>query len=158
MNMSTASLKVSREAHKAKRRSAQEETAKNASLLKKAMKEGALESRILTHNGFIGVLYALVMFLVFYMSLQLAFYFVAFLAGSTGSYLMTSSSDVLTTYVILAIVCGFDLFFSLAIEKALIRAMKRRFWKKDRVNGGIDKGDAWRERHPEGSEDNNGAA
>lgn len=158
MNSTIASLKSSRAEHSAKRKKAKDEMARNASLLKRAAAEGVLETRILAHNGIIACLYGAAMFLTAYLALQLAFYLVALLAGSTGAYLMETAADVLTTYVILAMTCGFVLFFSFGIEKALMRAAKRRFWRKDRANGGIDKGDAWRERHPVASGDDNGAA
>ncbi len=104
--------------------------------------------QISAHNGFIGILYGMVMFLVFYVALQVAFYGVAFLAGTTGAFAMETAADVLTVYVIVAMVCGFDMFFSFGIEKAVSRAAKRRFWKAA-PDGSIDKGDAWRERHGE---------
>lgn len=146
---SIASTKAFRERHEKKKQESARKVSEGGSLLKKMASDGATASRILVHNGIIAGIYGFVGFLVCYATLQIAFYFVAILAGSTGAYLMETQADVLTAYVILAIVCGFCLFFAFQLEKAVMRAAKRRFWRKDRKNGGIDRGPAWAERHPD---------
>lgn len=143
----TASIKAFRERHAKKKKDGDQKVSEGGALLKKMAADGATGSRILAHNGFIGAVYTVVMFVVAYVSLQLAFYGVAFLAGSTGAYQMATQADVLTVYVIIAMVCGFDMFFSFQIEKVLIRAMKDRFWHRDKASGDIDKGPAYKKRH-----------
>lgn len=136
----------SRKELEASRERRREESRKDRAEAKGIFAAAARNGRISMHNGFIGLIYALAMFLVFYVALQVSFYGVAFLAGTTGAFAMETAADVLTVYVIVAMVCGFVMFFSFGIEKAAIRAMKRRFWKSA-PDGSIDKGDAWRERH-----------
>lgn len=143
----TASIKAFRDRHAKKKKEGEQKVSEGGVLLKKMAVDGATGSRILGHNGFIAAVYAAVMFVVAYAALQLAFYGVAFLAGSTGAYQMSTQADVLTVYVIIAMVCGFDMFFAFQIEKALIGAMKARFWRRDRASGGIDKGQAYKKRH-----------
>ena len=138
----------SRKDLEASRERRREEQKQNRSALGSVFANAGRNMKVSVHNGFIGVVYALCMFLVFYFALQIAFYGVAFLSGTTGAFAMETAADVLTVYVIVAMVCGFDMFFSFGIEKAVIRAMRRRFWKVSR-DGSIDKGDAWRERHGE---------
>lgn len=133
------------EASRERRRGEQKE---NRAALGGIFAQAGQRMKVSVHNGFIGVIYALCMFLVFYFALQLAFYGVAFIAGTTGAFAMETAADVLTVYVIVAMVCGFDMFFAFGIEKSIIRAMKRRLWKVC-GDGAIDKGEAWRERHGE---------
>lgn len=146
---SAASVKAFRERHEKKKQAAGEKVSDGGNILKKMAQEGAAGTKILVHNGIIAGIYGLAGFFVCYAALQVAFYFVAILAGSTGAYLMETQADVLTAYVILAMVCGFCLFFAFQAEKAIMRAASRRFWRKDKKNGGIDKGPAWAERHPD---------
>ena len=143
-----ASIKGFRAKHAARKKEAQEKTSRSGALLAKMARDGAIGSKILAHNGFIAAVYALAMFLVAYVALQAAFYFVAFLAGSTGAYQMADQADVLTVYVIIAMICGFCLFFAFAIERALMRAMAARFWHRDPdAEGGIDRGAAYNKKH-----------
>lgn len=146
----TAKLAAFRERHEKKKAGSAEKVSEGGALLKNMARDGAIGSKILAHNGFIAILYVLAMALVAYASLQAAFYFVAILAGSTGAYLMATEADVLTVYVIIAVVCGFDLFFSFKIESALIRAMSGRFWHKDAGRpDGIDRGAVYHKKHGE---------
>ena len=138
-------LRASREKHGAKKKDIQEELAKDRSKVLDIMKGGVTGSGILAHNGIVALVWGAAMLIVAYVALQAAFYFVAVIAGSTGAYAMETAADLLTIYVALAMVCGFDLFFAFKIENRLIRAMKRRFWHKA-PDGTIDHGEAWAER------------
>ena len=146
------SLKASRKDREEKRRKLKSENGERLGTLKKFWADGFRTSKILAHNGAVAIAWAVPMILAAYIALQGAFYLVAIVLGQTGGILMETAVDVITVYVVIAVVCGFDMFFAFKIENAAIRAMKRRFWKADYKNGGIDKGEAWRERHPESAE------
>lgn len=144
--MSNIGIKEKKQKLEASRARRRDGDAAGRSALAGILADTGRGAKITAHNGLIAIVYGLCMFLVFYVALQVAFYGVAFLSGTTGAFAMETAADVLTVYVIVAMVCGFCMFFSFGIEKALIRAMKRRFWKSGK-DGGIDRGDAWRERH-----------
>lgn len=141
-------MKKTRDELKASKEQRRIENIQNRSALAGIMSSTGRGMKISMHNAMMCLIYGMVMFLVFYVALQVAFYGVAFLAGSTGAFAMETAADVLTIYVIVAMVCGFCLFFSFGAEKMVIRALKRRLWRSDN-NGGIDRGEAWRKRHEE---------
>lgn len=136
-----------RAGHKAKKDGIDAENRKAGGALKKFWADGARSGAVLAHNGIVFLAWACAMAVVAYASLQLAFVIIAMVLAETGGILMETSIDVITAYVVIAMCCGFDMFFSFAVEKWLMKHMARRFWRIDRRTGAIDKGDAWRERH-----------
>lgn len=142
-----------RAAHKKKKDAIDVENKKNGRRLKEFWINSGKSSIVLGHNGVIVLIWACLMALIAYLSLQLAFVVIAFVLAETGGIAMSTSVDVITTYVVIAMCCGFDMFFSFAIEKCVIKAMCRRFWKLDYATGNIDKGALWHEKHPEPIED-----
>lgn len=149
MNMVLARGKMTAKADRKERTKKREKIQIDpAKTLKEFWGESGRTTAVLSHNGIVLCAWACLMFLVAYVALQAAFYFVAIVLGQTGGILMETAVDVITVYVVIAMVCAFDLFFAFKLENACIRAMKRRFWKVDRWNKSIDKGDLWRERHP----------
>lgn len=157
MNISSGSMKLARESaraakkeHAAKRDKLKSENGARFGVLKKFGADSLRSSKILAHNGVVVIAWAVPMFLVAYVALQAAFYAAAVVLGQTGGILMETPVDVVTTYIVIAMVCAFDLFFAFKLENAAIRAMKRRLWRADMKTGGIDRGDFWRERHGDG--------
>ena len=144
--MASASKALARKAGKESGKSGNGDGGKLSGILPSA----AMSAKIAMHNAIYIALYGAAMFLVFYADLQTAFAAVALLAGATGSYAMATAADILTTYTILGIACGFCLFFGFKAENWLIRKLCDRLWRKDRAIGEIDRGPAWRARHPEG--------
>ena len=138
-----------RAAHKKKKSEIDAENKQTGSKLKAFWVNSGKSSIAMAHNGVVLLLWACVMILVAYIALQLAFVVIAFVLGETGGISMTTAVDVITVYVVIAMCCGFDMFFSFAIEKCLIKAMVRRFWKLDYATGKIDKGAFWHEKHPD---------
>lgn len=147
--MKTAAAKAFREAHEKKKKEIGDENRKRGEVLKSFWADSRRSTAVLAHNGIVALVWLAAMFVVAYVDLQLAFVVVALALGETGGILMETSVDVITVYVVIIMGCGFCLFFGLAAEKALMRAMKRRFWRVDRARGRIDKGELWNERHPE---------
>lgn len=138
-----------RASHKKKKADIDAENKKTGAALKSFWVNSGKSSLVLAHNGAVCLIWACLMFLVAYGSLQMAFVLVAFVMAETGGILMETSVDVITTYVVIAMCCGFDMFFSFAIEKYLIKCMARRFWKLNYATGKIDKGALWHEKHPD---------
>lgn len=132
----------------ARKKKLQDENRKNGETLRSFWADSRRSTAVLAHNGVIALVWAMAMFLVAYADLQLSFFVVAFILGETGGIMMQTSVDVITVYVTIAMGCGFCLFFGFAVEKALMRAMGRRFWRVDHANSRIDKGAAWNEKHP----------
>lgn len=120
----------------------------NASVtLKEFWADSGRTTTVLMHNGVISICWGMLLLLVAYVALQAALIGVAVVLGQTGGVLMETTADVITVYVVIAMVCGFDLFFAFLIEKRILKAIGRRFWKVDHKNKCVDKGDLWKERH-----------
>lgn len=136
-----------RSEHKEKKAKIDADNKSTGRTLKRFWSDSAKGSAALAHNGIVFLAWGCIMLLAAYGSLELAFFAIAMVLAETGGILMETTVDVITVYVVIAMVCGFDLFFSFAIEKWLIKHMARRFWKFDHKTGKIDKGDVWRERH-----------
>lgn len=149
LNDRKLSLGRFRAGHKAKKEKIDAENRTAGSALKKFWIDGARSGAVLAHNGIVFLAWGCVMALVAYASLQAVFVVIAMVLAETGGILMETSIDVITTYVVIAMCCGFDMFFSFAVEKWLIKHMSRRFWRHDHRTGTVDKGEAWRERHQE---------
>lgn len=140
--------------HEKKKAKIDAENKKTGATLKSFWKNSVSGSAVLAHNGIVALAWCALMLIVAYIALQASFHIIALVLAETGGLLMETSIDVVTVYVVIAMCCGFDLFFSFKIESYLIRCMTKRFWHMDRRTGGIDKGGFWRERHePEGQED-----
>ena len=142
-----------RAAHKAKKAEIDAENKKTGAALKSFWVNSGKSSLVLAHNGVILMIWACLMAVIAYAALQFAFVLVAFVLAETGGIMMETPVDVITTYVVIAMCCGFDMFFSFAIEKYLIKCMSRRFWKLDYAKGQIDKGALWHEKHPDADGD-----
>lgn len=133
--------------HEKKKAKIDAENRENGKTLKAFWKNSVSGGAVLAHNGIVFLAWGMLMLLVAYMSLQLAFYVIAMVLAETGGILMETAIDVVTVYVVIAMCCGFDMFFSFKIESYLIRCMAKRFWRTDRRSGTIDKGEFWRLRH-----------
>lgn len=118
-----------------------------AEILKTMTKNGITDGKIWAHNTLIAFIYIMVMLLVAIMALELAYAGVALSIGYSGAYGLTSVADMLTMYTTLIMVCGIVLFFVFKIESALIRAMSKRFWHKNKTTGDIDKGEIYAKKH-----------
>lgn len=133
--------------HEKKREKIREENKKNGGALKRFWSDSWHGSAVLGHNGIVFLVWAMLMLATAYAALQIAFFVIAMVLAETGGIAMETPVDVITTYVVIGMCCGFCLFFAFAIEKWLIKHMTRRFWKFDRKTRTIDRGESWRERH-----------
>ena len=136
-----------RKKHEKKRGEIKARNAETGAALKKFWSGAAKSSAVMARNGAVGIAWAVPMLAVMWAALQLEFIVAALVLGETGGILMETPADVITTYVVLAITCGFDLFFSFKIENALLRAASRRFWHLDKRTGEIDKGELYNLKH-----------
>lgn len=133
--------------HEKKRDKIREENRKNGGALKRFWSDSWHGSAVLGHNGIVFLAWGTLMLATAYAALQAAFFVIAMVLAETGGIAMETPVDVITTYVVIGMCCGFCLFFAFAVEKWLIRHMARRFWRFDHKTRTIDRGEAWRERH-----------
>ena len=92
------------------------------------------------HNGIVAAVFFAMMFIVAFIAIEVAYLGVALMIGYTGAWAMTTVADMLTMYTTLGMVCAIVLFFTFKIENNLIRALSKRWWRKDKETGEIDKG------------------
>lgn len=112
----------------------------NKSIWQTAKKEAVIGSKIFLHNGIVAAVFFAMMFIVAFIAIEVAYLGVALMIGYTGAWAMTTVADMLTMYTTLGMVCAIVLFFTFKIENNLIRALNRRWWRKDKEIGEIDKG------------------
>lgn len=126
-------------------RGSKKETKKNSgnsdmkAELKKIAADGAKSTKIMMHNGFTALVFALAMTLTCMMAVEIAFMASGFVVGSSMVASGDTYSELIVTFVTVAMVCGFALFFAFKIENALMSGMRNRFWHKDPETGEIIK-------------------
>lgn len=111
-----------------------------ASLIKKMAHDGAVGTKIMVHNGIIAAVYLAAAAFFSTIMLDAAYACTGLAIAYSGAMNLATVADMLTMYVTIIMVCGFCLVTWYHACKALMKAMIRRFWKKDRATGEIGKG------------------
>ena len=106
------------------------EKGKNKAAFKKIAHESAVSSKILAHNGFMVIVFGLAMLLLCVIAIEAAFMITGLIIGNSMVTEGDTYSELLITFVTVAMVCGLDLFFVFKLENLLIASVCKRIWHK----------------------------
>jgi len=107
--------------------------------IKGVLAEGVERTKMVAHNSLYTAIYGGVMVFVAFFLIKIAGVIASFVVGYETTGLMNTVGDLVMTYVIIIMSCGFTLFFGIKLENVLLKALKKRLWfMKDGV---IVKGD-----------------
>lgn len=107
--------------------------------LRKIARDGARSTKIAMHNSFTVLIFGLAMALTCMVATEIAFMASGLVIGNAMVTAGDTVSDLIVTFVTVAMVCGFALFFAFKIENVLLAGMRKRLWHTDPLTGEIAK-------------------
>lgn len=109
--------------------------------LKKAVKDGQTNTRIMMHNMLMLLIFGLAIVFTSLIAIEIAYAAIGLIVGNANRGSFSTLADLIIVVTAILMVSGFMLFFSIRFENWMIRKMRERFWHKDKATGEIIKGE-----------------